>query len=410
MLNNTKSKTKPSLISVYLVIFFGFLGYSLSITVFTPMLLGHNAFFHDNTFLYNHRSLILGFLLCLYPLGQFISSPVLGALSDQYGRKPVLAVSLILSIIFYVLIIISLINYNLWLLMLACFLCGLSEANIAIAQGAIADVSDDKNRAKLFGYIYLFASCAYIIGPLFGGKLADSNINNNFSFFTPFMIVAILLVFNFLLVIFCFTETKLNKDKHTRLFLAFTNLLNIFKPSKIRRLYFINFLIYFSIFGFFRSYPMYMVDTFNMQVSKLSEFIAWVAVPIVLSNLFLMGFLSKHIKPKSLVIISVILMGILMFIIILPKFESALWITLFLTALPLAICLPACSTFLSLLVNSQNQGKVMGNNQSIQVGAESISGLAAGALASINFSAPLIVLSIIAVIAGIILFLSNSKM
>ena len=65
--------------------------------------------------------------------------------------------------------------------MLACFLCGLSEANIAIAQGAIADVSDDKNRAKLFGYIYLFASCAYIIGPLFGGKLADSNINNNFS-------------------------------------------------------------------------------------------------------------------------------------------------------------------------------------------------------------------------------------
>ena len=121
-------------------------------------------------------------------------------------------------------------------------------------------------------------------------------------------------------------------------------------------------------------------------------------------------FLSKYIKPKMLIITSVLLMGILMFIIILPKFESALWLTLFLTALPLAICLPACSTFLSLSVNSQNQGKVMGNNQSIQVGAESISGLAAGALAIINFSAPLIVLSIMAVIAWIILFLSNSKM
>ena len=89
MFNNNKSKQIPSLISVYLVIFFGFLGYSLSITVFTPMLLGHNSFFHDNTFLYNNRSLILGVLLCLYPLGQFISSPILGSLSDKYGRKPV---------------------------------------------------------------------------------------------------------------------------------------------------------------------------------------------------------------------------------------------------------------------------------------------------------------------------------
>lgn len=400
-----KNKSFFSLLPLYLVIFFGFLGYSLTITIFTPMFLNYNSFN-----ILSNKAVTLGFLLCLYPLGQFISSPILGALSDKYGRKPTLAVSLILSIIWYVLIIISLITYQLWLLMISCFLCGLSEGNVVIAQGSISDVSDETNRVKLFGYIYLFASLSFIIGPLAGGKLADPNLFSGFSFYTPFMVVAVLLVFVLLMVLLVFTETKVKKEEKISLFFAMTNLVNIFKKSEIRFLYLINFLIYFAIFGFFRSFPMYIIDTFNMSVSRESEFIAWVAVPIIISNMFLTGFLSKYFNVKSITVVSSILMGFFMFIVILPKYEGALWITLFLTAIPIALCLPACATVLSLLVSQKSQGKVMGNNQSLNVGSEVVSGLAAGFIASVNYSLPLIVLAVISIIAGVMLWLSPYKL
>lgn len=82
------------LLPLYTVVFVGFLGYSLMIAAFTPMILRN-----DNEMLpagssLSLRSLVLGALLALYPLGQFLGSPVLGALSDRYGRRPILIASL----------------------------------------------------------------------------------------------------------------------------------------------------------------------------------------------------------------------------------------------------------------------------------------------------------------------------
>jgi DHA1 family tetracycline resistance protein-like MFS transporter len=89
---------------LYLVVFVGFLGHSLMITVFTPMIL-HN----DNGMLAassstSERTIILGVLLSLYPAGQFLGAPVLGALSDRVGRRPVLLASLSAGCVGYALI------------------------------------------------------------------------------------------------------------------------------------------------------------------------------------------------------------------------------------------------------------------------------------------------------------------
>src|ERR1700689_2224889 len=92
-----------ALLPLYLVIFIGFCGYSLMITLFIPMLMGTNGFLAAGATT-GQRSLALGILLAIYPLGQFLGSPVLGAVSDRYGRKPVLTVSLCLAGAAYVLI------------------------------------------------------------------------------------------------------------------------------------------------------------------------------------------------------------------------------------------------------------------------------------------------------------------
>src|SRR6202161_1411509 len=149
------------LLPLYGVIVVGFAGYSLMITVFTPMLLRSDSPLIPAGDPIEKRTIILGVLLCLYPLGQFLGSPILGGLSDRFGRKPVLLISLAVTTVCYALIAFSLTIGSLSLLAIILFLAGLSEANIVAAQSAIADVCPPAGRNRFFGYIYMSASAAY---------------------------------------------------------------------------------------------------------------------------------------------------------------------------------------------------------------------------------------------------------
>ena len=107
---------------LYVVVFVGFLGYSLMIATFTPMILRNDNGMLPASSSLTQRSLVLGLLLALYPLGQFLGSPVLGALSDRHGRRPILIASLASTTILYVGIATALAVQNLPLLMATCFL------------------------------------------------------------------------------------------------------------------------------------------------------------------------------------------------------------------------------------------------------------------------------------------------
>ena len=87
------------ILPLYIVIFIGFVGYSLMITILTPMILGDTGGILKSFPLETARTIVLGIVLALYPLGQFFGSPVIGALSDGFGRRPVLLVSLVATIL-----------------------------------------------------------------------------------------------------------------------------------------------------------------------------------------------------------------------------------------------------------------------------------------------------------------------
>ncbi len=404
-MNNIKiHPTYLSILPLYFVIFFGFIGYSLMLTIFTPMfLLAHNDMLASSSTMAT-RTILLGILLSLYPLGQFLGSPILGALSDHYGRRKILILSLAGCTIFYIFIALSLQLKSLYLLMLSSFLAGLCEANIVIAQSAIADISQKHDRTRLFGYVYLSASLAYVVGPLFAGRLADSHLVSWFNYATPFWGVFILLILTTIFTMVVFKETKvmLSKEKINYI-AAFTSLRHVFINKSVRKLYLVNCLFYVAIYGFFRCYPMYLVDEFHMQVSQISNYIAWVAVPILLSTLWINSLLAKNFKLRNIAIGSAIATGIFMIIIIIPNSKQALWITLFLVGLALAVCLTACATLLSTSVSNEEQGRVMGNNQSLQVFAEALSGIIGGLLAAVVIKLPLIVFGVVAIVGGLVL-------
>jgi DHA1 family tetracycline resistance protein-like MFS transporter len=390
---------------LYVVVFIGFVGYSLMITVFTPLLLGGDGgglvSTESST---STRTLVLGGLLALYPLAQFFGAPVLGSLSDRLGRRPVLLVSLLASACFYGLMALALHLESLPLLAAACLLAGLAEANIAIAQSAIADIAPATARSRLFGYVYLSSSLAYVIGPLVGGKLADPAVVGWFAPPTPFLAVAALLLATLALTAVRFRETH-RPDPSAPLGVgaAIRNVGAAFARGGLRPIFAANFVLYLAIFGFFRVYPMYLVDHFDMGVGRESEFIAWVAVPIVIANLFLVGWLSKRIEPRPLTVRCGAALAVCLAAVVVPHPEGALWVTLFACALALAVCLPSMATIVSQAVRPTEQGRALGANQSLQVGAEGISGLAGGGLAAISTALPLPVMGGLALLGSALL-------
>lgn len=389
-----------ALAPLYVVVFAGFLGYSLMITVFTPMILGGDDGMLAASATSAERTLTLGALLALYPLGQFLGSPVLGGLSDRLGRRPVLLLSLGATTVMYGVIAISLAIQSLPLLMAASFAAGVSEANIVIAQGAISDSAPRSERNRLFGYVYLSASLAYVAGPLLGGKLADAA-----GYAAPYWAVMALLAGVLVGVALWFRETAMPVAAAARpgYVEAFTNLARVVTDRRLRPLYLVNFVLYLALFGFFRAYPMYLVDEFGLDVGEVSEYVAYVAVPIVIANLWLVGALSRRYEPRTMAIGAAVATGALMAVVVVPNREVSLWFTLGPTALAVAICLPACAATLSLAAGADEQGRAMGNNQSMQVGAEAVSGLAGGGLAAVLVKLPLLVFAGAALLGGLLL-------
>lgn len=396
----------PRILPLYGVVFAGFVGYSLMITVFTPLLLRDGAMLPPGTAKAD-RTIILGVLLSLYPLGQFVGSPFLGTLSDRIGRRPVLLRSLAATTLCYALIATAVAARQLTLLAVVCFVAGLAEANIVTAQSAIADIVPPDQRNRYFGYIYMSVSLAYVVGPLVGGKLADPTWVPWFDEATPFWAVFVLLALVFLALLSQFRETKSVQagpptQGRAPLLGVFAGLLGAFTDRKLRHRFGVNFLLYLAIFGFFRSYPMYLVDEFHLGVSRISEFVAWVGLPIVLANIWLTGALSSRFSVKALTMWPALLTGVLMLALAVSHGQWAMWPLLFLTGATLAVCLPSCATLLSNAASEADQGRVMGTNQAIQVAAEALSGLAAGLLAAFLVKLPLLVLGAVSILASIL--------
>jgi DHA1 family tetracycline resistance protein-like MFS transporter len=142
---------------------------------------------------------LLGIMLALYSACQFLFSPILGVLSDRFGRRPVLLVSLAGAAIDYLIMAFA---PELWMLVLGRAISGITSANMAVATAYITDISDEEQRAKRFGLFHAMFGIGFIIGPVLGGVLGDYWVR------APFIAAALLNGINFALALFVLPESR----------------------------------------------------------------------------------------------------------------------------------------------------------------------------------------------------------
>jgi len=154
----------------------------------------------------------IGIMTALYAIMQFVCAPVLGALSDNLGRRPVLLVSLAGAAITFVIMAFA---PQLWLLFVGRAIAGLTSANVSVATAYITDISPVDQRARRFGLVNAMFGAGFIIGPVLGGVLGDTWIR------LPFIAAAALNACNLLLALFVLPESR--TPSHQRIDLAALN-------------------------------------------------------------------------------------------------------------------------------------------------------------------------------------------
>src|SRR5690554_249809 len=152
-------------------------------------------------------SSVYGIFIAVYAAMQFLFAPILGGLSDRFGRRPVLLLSLLGAGLDYLLMALA---PTLWVLFLGRVIAGITGANLTVANAYIADVTEPADRAKNFGLIGAVFGIGFIVGPAMGGFLGSFDLR------LPFFAAAALALVNWLYGWFILPESL--KPEHRQKF------------------------------------------------------------------------------------------------------------------------------------------------------------------------------------------------
>jgi DHA1 family tetracycline resistance protein-like MFS transporter len=153
------ASARSPLLPIFLIVLVDVLG----LTIILPLL----PFYAEKL---GASATVVGLLISSYALCQLIAGPILGKMSDHMGRKPLLIVSQIGTLIGFLILAFA---GSLWLVFLSRIIDGLTAGNLSLAQAYIADVTTHENRAKSFGVIGVAFGIGFLIGPAISGYLAQ---------------------------------------------------------------------------------------------------------------------------------------------------------------------------------------------------------------------------------------------
>jgi DHA1 family tetracycline resistance protein-like MFS transporter len=352
-----------------------------------------------------------GWIAFSYAITQFIFSPIVGNLSDKFGRRPIILLSLFAFGLDYILL--ALAPTITWLF-IGRIIAGISGASITTASAYIADVSTPENRAKNFGMIGAAFGLGFIIGPVVGGLLGQ------FGSRVPFYAAAVLCLLNFLYGYFILPES-LPKDNRREFNLKRANpigaFLNLRKYPQLIGLMLSIFLLYVASHAVHSNWSYFTMYQFNWDEKMVGLSLGAVGLLVGIVQGGLIRWINPKLGNEKSIYVGMALYSIGMF-----SFAAATesWM-MFVFLIPYClggIAGPAMQAVISNQVPANEQGEIQGTLSSL-MSASSIVGPPLMSMVFYYFThneapfqfagAPFVLGGILMVVSTVIAYLSYKK-
>lgn len=323
------------LLTIFAIVFVDLLGFSLILP-----LLPYYAETYDAT------PIVIGLLVASYAAAQLIGAPILGRLSDRFGRRPVLLLSVTGTVVGFLLLgfapligqmlatLIAPQAANLLIIsvfFLSRIIDGLTGGNITVAQAYISDVTDEQNRAKGLGLIGAAFGLGFIVGPAVGGALSQWGYN------IPAFVAASISFLN-LLAIFFFLPESLTPERRAALAqnqrppFTLKALVQALNRPKVGPLLNVRF-FYGLAFATFQSIFALYAQSIGLSSQTTGYLLAYVGLLSVIVQGGLIGLLTRRFSENWLIITGLWMMT---FALLGWAFTSQLWLLL-VVLIPLAL-------------------------------------------------------------------------
>jgi len=348
----------------------------------------------------------MSLLMSVFAACTFFAAPVFGALSDRFGRKIILIISLLGSVIGYVLFGIG---GALWVLFLGRIIDGLTAGNISTLFAYISDSTEPEERTKWFGYIGAAMGIGKIGGPALGGLLGGIALS------LPFFVTAGLIFLSGVAVYFLLPESLApeKRTKHLTLdsFNAFSHFKDIFSLKEVKNIIIIGVLFYAGLCVFQFNFIIFLKDIYKWGPVFIGSMLTIVGVCEIVTRALLLPALLKRFNEKSIAIAGLICFGIGLGLILASLYIHTI------VGIALAVIFiisgeglfdPTYNSKLSQSIDESKQGKLQGVNQSLQSANNMLIPLGA---AAIYFYSPamLYVTAIFVVLTAILMYAKYNK-
>lgn len=362
-----KHSNNLTLIIISIIAIVNALGYGIII----PLQYAYVERFGINTFW-------VGVLFAAYSLASFISTPIIGRLSDRFGRKSMLAYSVLGTAVSFFLMAIA---HNAAMVFIARILDGISGGNISVAQAVISDVTEPKERAKWFGILGASFGFGFVFGPAMGGLLST------ISYEAPFYFAAAVSMICALLVIFLLHETldrsQLKHQAVAKLF-DFGHLIKALFEPFVGLVLIANFITYFAFSIFILGYQAFTNDVLKLNPSNIALLFTIFGIVGLIMQGFGVGALAKRFGEIKLLIFGTILTAISFVFMGTATTLSYFMVTAVSLAIGNSFLAPLLTSLLSKHAKKEDQGGILGVNQAYASLSNVIGPIIGGVLATIS--------------------------
>ncbi|OAS15789.1 MFS transporter [Paenibacillus oryzisoli] len=335
----------------------------------------------------SEQAIVVTLLTSVYAVCVFFAAPVLGVLSDKFGRRPILLLCLFGSAIGY---FVFGLGGALWVLFAGRIIEGVTGGSISTIFAYFADIIPSEQRTKYFGWVSAVVGIGTVIGPTVGGLLAK------FSYATPMSVGALITLLN--VIYGCFYMPESLREQNKRLVISigklnpFGQLANLLSKKHLQRLFITAFLLWIPNGSLQAVFSQFAVDTFSWKPALIGLLFSIIGVQDIISQSLIMPKLLMRCSDKQIAILgmaSEIIGYALIALAALCSFYPLLIVGMFIFGFGDSIFGPSFNGMLANSVDSSEQGRIQGGSQAIQALARMIGPIVGGGLyVSIGHAAP----------------------